>query len=126
MARLCRARQTFAVGFEGDAYFDERRTPAHVARHLGTDITSPWWPRAADLLETLLHHHDEPFGDSLALPTYLVAREARPRHRRPQRGRRGQVFAGYDWAALLASRILRCARFARGRVLPEGAHHHAG
>ena len=62
-------------------------------------------PHAAELLETLLHHHDEPFGDSSALPTYLVAREARREVTVALNGDGGdEVFAGYDkfWAALLA------------------------
>jgi asparagine synthase (glutamine-hydrolysing) len=132
MTRLVPGRvQTFAVGFEGDAYFDERPHAAHVARHLGTEHhESVVAPHAADLLETLLDHHDEPFGDSSALPTYLVAREARRHVTVALNGDGGdEVFAGYDkfWAALLASRIpgpLRALLRAGARVLPEGAHHH--
>ena len=132
MARLVPGRvKTFAVGFEGDAYFDERPHAAQVARHLGTEHhESVVAPHAAALVETLLHHHDEPFGDSSALPTYLVAREARRHVTVALNGDGGdEVFAGYDkfWAALLASRIpgpLRALLRAGARVLPEGAHHH--
>jgi asparagine synthase (glutamine-hydrolysing) len=123
--------KTFAVGFEGDAYFDERPHAAHVARHLGTDHhESVVAPHAAELVETLLHHHDEPFGDSSALPTYLVAREARREVTVALNGDGGdEVFAGYDkfWAAILASRIpgpLRVLLRAGARLLPEGATHH--
>jgi asparagine synthase (glutamine-hydrolysing) len=132
MARLVPGRvKTFAVGFEGDAYFDERPHAAQVARHLGTEHhESVVAPHAAALLETLLHHHDEPFGDSSALPTYLVAREARREVTVALNGDGGdEVFAGYDkfWAALLASRIpapLRALLRLGARALPEGAHHH--
>jgi asparagine synthase (glutamine-hydrolysing) len=132
MARLVPGRvKTFAVGFEGDAYFDERPHAALVARHLGTEHhESVVAPHAAELMQTLLHHHDEPFGDSSALPTYLVAREARREVTVALNGDGGdEVFAGYDkfWAALLASRIpgpLRALLRTGARALPEGAHHH--
>jgi asparagine synthase (glutamine-hydrolysing) len=132
MTRLVPGRvKTFAVGFEGDAYFDERPHAAHVARHLGTEHhESVVAPHAAELVETLLHHHDEPFGDSSALPTYLVAREARREVTVALNGDGGdEVFAGYDkfWAALLARRIpgpLRALLRAGARVFPEGGTHH--
>ncbi|HET6900041.1 MAG TPA: asparagine synthase (glutamine-hydrolyzing), partial [Vicinamibacteria bacterium] len=132
MARLVPGRvKTFAVGFEGDAYFDERPHAARVARHLGTEHhESVVAPHAAELMQTLLHHHDEPFGDSSALPTYLVSREARREVTVALNGDGGdEVFAGYDkfWAALLASRIpgpLRALLRTGARALPEGAHHH--
>ena len=132
MARLVPGRvKTFAVGFEGDAYFDERPHAAHVARHLGTEHhESVVAPHAAELMETLLHHHDEPFGDSSALPTYLVAREARRDVTVALNGDGGdEVFAGYDkfWAALLARRIpgpLRAVLRMGARALPEGVHQH--
>jgi len=132
MTRLVPGRvKTFAVGFEGDAYFDERPHAAHVARHLGTEHhESVVAPHAAELVATLLHHHDEPFGDSSALPTYLVAREARREVTVALNGDGGdEVFAGYDkfWAALLARRIpgpLRALLRAGARALPEGGTHH--
>jgi asparagine synthase (glutamine-hydrolysing) len=132
MTRLVPGRvKTFAVGFEGDAYFDERPHAAQVARHLGTEHhESVVAPHAAELVETLLHHHDEPFGDSSALPTYLVAREARHEVTVALNGDGGdEVFAGYDkfWAALLARRIpgpLRSLLRAGAHVLPEGGTHH--
>ena len=132
MTRMVPGRvKTFAVGFAGDAYFDERPHAAHVARHLGTEHhESIVAPHAADLVETLLHHHDEPFGDSSALPTYLVAREARREVTVALNGDGGdEVFAGYDkfWAALLARRIpgpLRALLRVGARALPEGGAHH--
>jgi asparagine synthase (glutamine-hydrolysing) len=110
MARLVPGRvKTFTVGFEGDSYFDERPHAAAVARHIGTEHhDSVVRPHAAELLETLVHHYDEPFGDSSALPTYLVSREARRHVTVALNGDGGdEVFAGYDRfrAALLADRI---------------------
>lgn len=140
--------KTFTVGFEGDAYFDERPYAAQVARHLGTQhFDTVVRPEAAALLDTLLHHHDEPFGDSSALPTYLVAREARRQVTVALNGDGGdETFAGYDrframlaaerlpqlwlWSARQLSRLLpqsggphtllrRLRRFAQKAALPR-------
>ncbi len=90
--------KTFTVGFEGAAFFDERPHAARVARHLGTEhFDAVVRPDAAQLVETLLYHHDEPFGDSSALPTYLVAREARHHVTVALNGDGGdETFAGYE------------------------------
>jgi asparagine synthase (glutamine-hydrolysing) len=125
-ARMVPGRvKTFTVGFEGDSFFDERPHAEAVARHLGTEHHSAVLePHAAGLMETLLHHHDEPFGDSSALPTYLVAREARKEVTVALNGDGGdETFAGYDrfHAALLADRLPAAVRHLLGgasRVLP--------
>lgn len=131
VAREQRNVKTFTIGFEGDAFYDERPYAAEVARHLGTEHhATVVRPDAASLMATLLHHHDEPFGDSSALPTYLVAREARRHVTVAINGDGGdETFAGYDrfHAALLADRIPQLLRRAMGvgaRVLPAGRHHH--
>jgi asparagine synthase (glutamine-hydrolysing) len=132
MARLVPGRvKTFTVGFEGHSFYDERAHAERVARHLGTEHhASVVKPEAASLVQTLLHHHDEPFGDSSALPTYLVSREARRHVTVVVNGDGGdETFAGYDrfQAALLAERLpspLRRALRAASRVLPEGASYH--
>jgi len=132
MARLVPGRvKTFTVGFEGDAFFDERPHARRVARDLDTEHhASVVRPEAGALLETLLDHHDEPFGDSSALPTYLVAREARAHVTVALNGDGGdETFAGYDrfHAALLADRIpspLAHALRAAARLVPEGPSHH--
>src|SRR6185503_11846590 len=82
----------------------------------------------AALIETLLHHHDEPFGDSSALPTYLVAQAARRHVTVVLNGDGGdETFAGYDrfHAALLAARLpgpARAALRAAAWFLPAGRH----
>ncbi len=132
MARLVPGRiKTFTVGFEGETFFDERPFADRVARHIGSEHhASIVKPHAAELVETLLHHHDEPFGDSSALPTYLVAREARRHVTVVLNGDGGdEVFAGYDRfrAALLAERmpaVLRRTIALGARLLPEGADYH--
>jgi asparagine synthase (glutamine-hydrolysing) len=132
MARLVPGRvKTFTVGFEGDAFFDERPYAQRVARDLDTEHhPSVVRPEAGALLETLLDHHDEPFGDSSALPTYLVAREARTQVTVVLNGDGGdETFAGYDrfYAALLADRIpspLAHALRAAAHLVPEGPSYH--
>jgi asparagine synthase (glutamine-hydrolysing) len=132
-ARLVPGRiRTFTVGFEGDAFYDERAHAEQVARHIGTehhaDVVRP---QAADLIETLLHHHDEPFGDSSALPTYLVAQAARRHVTVVLNGDGGdETFAGYDRfrAVLLSERLpLPARQLLRGiaPLLPWGSQHHA-
>jgi asparagine synthase (glutamine-hydrolysing) len=132
MARLSAGRvKTFTAGFEGDAFYDERAHARSVAAHLGTEHhESLLRPQAAELVETLLHHHDEPFGDSSALPTYLVAQQARQHVTVALNGDGGdETFAGYDrfHAAQLSERLPRPLRHSlrlAARVLPEGATYH--
>jgi asparagine synthase (glutamine-hydrolysing) len=131
-ARLVPGRvKTFTAGFEGDAFFDERVPARAVAAHIGSEHhDSVVRPQAAALIETLLHHHDEPFGDSSALPTYLVAQAARRQVTVALNGDGGdETFAGYAkfHAALLAERIpdpLRGLAAIAGRWIPPGAQAH--
>ena len=117
--------RTFTIGFEGPAFFDERAHARRVAEHLGTRHHEFLVrPDAASLVERLLHHYDEPFGDSSALPTYIVAREAAQHVKVVLNGDGGdEVFAGYGQfrAALLADRIpdfLRPASRATRGLIP--------
>ncbi|HLS47750.1 MAG TPA: asparagine synthase (glutamine-hydrolyzing), partial [Gemmatimonadales bacterium] len=69
--------QTFSIGFE-DAGFNEAPHAAAVARAIGTDHTElVVRPDADRLVDGLIACFDEPFADSSALPTYLVAELAR-------------------------------------------------
>jgi asparagine synthase (glutamine-hydrolysing) len=70
--------QTFTIGFH-EADFQEAPHAAAVARHLGANH-SELYVTAADALQVipgLPEIYDEPFGDSSAIPTHLVARFAR-------------------------------------------------
>ncbi len=124
--------KSFVVGFEGHEFYDERQHAERVARHLGTEHhASVVRPDAAGLVETLLFHHDEPFGDSSALPTYLVAREARRHVTVVLNGDGGdEAFAGYDrfQAALLAERLpalMRIGLRQAARLVPHGETHYS-
>jgi asparagine synthase (glutamine-hydrolysing) len=78
MARHASGRvRTFSIGFDEDAY-DESAAARVVAAELGTDHTSlVLRPRVEDTFEAIAGLFDEPFADSSAIPTFLVAQLAR-------------------------------------------------
>ena len=109
MSRLSSAPvRTFSVGFEQDPTFDESAEAAATAKHFGTRHTEfRVRPSAVDLLDTLIYHHDGPFADSSAIPTYLVSKLTREHVTVALTGDGGdEVFAGYlrFGAALAAER----------------------
>jgi asparagine synthase (glutamine-hydrolysing) len=118
MAELQSARvKTFTIGFEGDDGFDERPFARAVAERHGTDHTEfVVRPDAAALLERLVWHHDQPFGDSSALPTYLLSELTSGHVTVALCGDGGdELFGGYErFAAALA-----LARYER--VVPDAA-----
>lgn len=89
---------TFTVGFGRTApSYDERAAARLVARRFGTDHHEELLePRVTDLLPALIHHFDEPFADSSALPTLVVA-QATARHVKVALSGLGgdETFAGY-------------------------------
>ncbi len=90
--------RTFSIGFrEGDA--NELPDARVVAALYGTDHHEVLVePRAVGRLPELLRHFDEPFGDSSALPTYLVSEAARAEVTVVLTGDGGdEVFGGYEW-----------------------------
>ena len=65
---------TFSIGFQGDARYDETSYAQIVARRFQTKHTAfVVKPEAFKLLEQLVYHHDQPFGDASAIPTFLLA-----------------------------------------------------
>lgn len=89
--------RTFSIGFSGDRAYDETSYSRAVARHFGTTHTEfIVEPKAFDLVERLLWHHDQPYGDSSAIPTYLLAGLAREHVTVALNGDGGdELFAGY-------------------------------
>ncbi len=90
--------RTFTIGFEDRDGFDERRYARLVADRYATEhqeeVVSP---NAVELLETLVWHHDQPFGDSSAIPTYLLNRMTRSEVTVALSGDGGdELFAGYE------------------------------
>jgi asparagine synthase (glutamine-hydrolysing) len=103
--------KTFSIGFEGDAAYDETAYARLVADRYATDHTEfRVAPAAVDLIDTLIWHHDGPFGDSSAVPTYIVSRLTRQQVTVVLTGDGGdELFAGYVrfYAALISERIPR-------------------
>ena len=68
-------------------------------------------PEAVELVERLVWHHDQPFGDSSAIPTYLLNQVARRHVTVALSGDGGdELFAGYErFAAGLAVEHVLCA-----------------
>ena len=89
---------TFSVRFEGNQVLDESPYARMVAKHCGTrhhevvlDLQT-----LQDALPRVLAHLDEPFGDSSAVPMWLVSREARKQFTVTLSGDGAdEVFAGY-------------------------------
>jgi asparagine synthase (glutamine-hydrolysing) len=111
---------TFTIGFEDHDGYDERPFARAVARRFRTDHTEfVVRPDAAGLLEELVEHHDQPFGDSSALPTYLLAKLTRGAVTVALCGDGGdEVFAGYDRfaGALALARLRSLPSFAFGAL----------
>ncbi len=119
--------RTFAAGLAGDASYDERPHARAVAKWVGTQHAEfEARADAAALFDDLLWHHDQPYGDSSALPTYLISGLTRRAVTVALAGDGGdEVFAGYERfrAALLAERVPRPAARPVGallRLLPQG------
>jgi asparagine synthase (glutamine-hydrolysing) len=107
--------KTFSIGFE-EGGFDELDRARLVAERYGTDHHELILrPDAVDLLPKLVDAFDEPFGDSSALPTYLVSELASSEVKVALSGEGGdELFGGYYTyvADLLAPRLGRLAALA--------------
>jgi len=89
--------KTFSIGFE-EPGFNELSLAAALARKYGTEhhhmIVRP---DSVDLVSRLVRHFDEPFGDSSAIPTYLVSEFAARYVKVALTGDGGdELFAGYE------------------------------
>ena len=143
---------TFSIGFEEQS-FSELELARLVAKRYDTDHHELILrPDAVDLLPRLVEAFDEPFGDSSALPTYLVSQLASDTVKVVLSGEGGdELFGGYYTyvADRLAPRVGRAApllrplverlpsssekvsfdykakRFVRGAHLPPVERHHA-
>ena len=143
---------TFSIGFD-EGSFDELGQARLIAERYDTDHHELILrPDAVDLLPRLVEAFDEPFGDSSALPTYLVSQLASGTVKVVLSGEGGdELFGGYYTyvADRLAPRVGRAAallrplvellpssservsfdykakRFVRGANLPPVERHHA-
>ncbi len=114
--------RTFSIGFEDDPSYDETAYARMAADSFGTHHTEFRVPASSvDLLDDLLDAYDEPFGDSSAIPTYIVSRLTRDHVTVALTGDGGdEMFAGYPrflgnvvasyvpgWTARLGRRLAR-------------------
>lgn len=89
--------KTFSIGFE-EAAFNELPYASQLARQYGTEHHEILVkPDSIDLVNRLVRHFDEPFGDSSAIPTYLVSEFAARHVKVCLTGDGGdELFAGYE------------------------------
>jgi asparagine synthase (glutamine-hydrolysing) len=89
--------RTFTIGFAGAPAYDERAHARAVAERFSTEHTEfVVEPRALDLVDRLVFHHDGPFGDSSAIPAFLLSELTRSQVTVALNGDGGdEVFAGY-------------------------------
>lgn len=91
--------RTFSIGFAGHSSWDETPHAQRVAQLFGTEHT-PFQVEPPDvqaLLPELVWYHDQPFGDSSAIPTLLLSRLARQHVTVALGGDAGdELFAGYE------------------------------
>ena len=105
-AQLKEPLNTFSVGFN-EAEFDETKYARQVAawvrsEHREYKVT----PDALSILDQLVYHYDEPFGDSSAVPTWYLCQWTRAHVTVALTGDGGdELFAGYErYRALSLSR----------------------
>jgi asparagine synthase (glutamine-hydrolysing) len=107
--------KTFSIGFE-ESSFNELDRAREVARRYRTDHHELILrPDAVELLPKLVDAFDEPFGDSSAVPTYLVSQLAAGEVKVALSGEGGdELFGGYYTyvADRLAPRVGRLAALA--------------
>jgi asparagine synthase (glutamine-hydrolysing) len=122
MSRLMREPvKTFSIGFEGDARYDETAYAREAAERFRTNHTEfRVTPSAMGLIDKLIWHHDGPFGDSSAIPTYIVSELTRRQVTVVLNGDGGdELFAGYlrFLGAVVSERIPRALGVAADAVL---------
>ncbi len=89
--------KTFSIGFEESA-FNELPAAQLVAKRFNTEHHEILVrPDSVSLIPKLVQHFDEPFGDSSAIPTYLVSEFAVQHVKVALTGDGGdELFAGYE------------------------------
>ncbi len=101
--------RTFSIGYSGDPVYDETSYARLAASRFGAQHTEFMvGPQSIDLVDRLVDAYDEPFGDSSAIPTYIVSELARRDVTVALVGDGGdELFAGYlrFYAAVLSERV---------------------
>ncbi len=101
--------RTFSIGYADDPVYDETSYARLAAKRFGAQHTEFMvGPQSIDLVDRLVDAYDEPFGDSSAIPTYVVSELARRDVTVALVGEGGdELFAGYlrFYAAALSERV---------------------
>jgi asparagine synthase (glutamine-hydrolysing) len=121
--------KTFSIGF-AESSFNELPHARQVAKVFGTDHHDLVLnPDVVQIVEDLTWYLDEPFGDTSAIPTFMVSKLASSHVKVVLSGDGGdEVFAGYDKYVVerreraydRVPRPLRAIAGAIGRLMPEG------
>jgi asparagine synthase (glutamine-hydrolysing) len=121
--------KTFSIGF-AEASFDELPYARQIATTFGTDhYDLVLRPNVVQIVEDLTWYLDEPFGDTSAIPTYMVSKLAAEHVKVVLSGDGGdELFAGYDKylkegrerVRERIPRVFRRAASAIGTLLPYG------
>jgi asparagine synthase (glutamine-hydrolysing) len=121
--------KTFSIGF-AESGFDELQYAREVAAVFGTDHHDlVLRPDVVKIVEDLTWYLDEPFGDTSAIPTYMVSKLASEHVKVVLSGDGGdELFAGYDKYVVEGrerryDRIpapFRKAAGTVGRIMPDG------
>jgi asparagine synthase (glutamine-hydrolysing) len=121
--------KTFSIGF-AESGFDELQYARQVAAQFGTDHHDlVLRPDVVRIVEDLTWYLDEPFGDTSAIPTYMVSKLAAEHVKVVLSGDGGdEIFAGYDKYVVEGRerqhdripRPLRQVAGTFGALLPEG------
>jgi asparagine synthase (glutamine-hydrolysing) len=121
--------KTFSIGF-AEASHDELPYAREVAARFGTDhYDLVLRPNVVQIVEDLTWYLDEPFGDTSAIPTYMVSKLAAEHVKVVLSGDGGdELFAGYDKYVVESRervrdqipRTLRRAAGAVGALMPHG------
>lgn len=104
--------KTFTIGFYEKEY-NEAEYAKRVAEHLGTDHTELYCtPKEAfEVIPKLPEIYDEPFGDSSAIPTYLVSKLARSKVKVALSADGGdEQFCGYTRYWVVGERIRKLSK----------------
>jgi asparagine synthase (glutamine-hydrolysing) len=111
--------KTFSIGFE-EAEFNELPYAAEMAHHSKTEHREMLVrPDSLDLLPRIVRHFDEPFGDTSAIPTFLVSEFASQYVKVCLSGDGGdELFAGYESISHVQRQhwMDRIPQFVRGAI----------
>ena len=90
--------KTFSAGFDFDNGNNELESARFIANHFGTEHHELHikGSNTIDILDSINHHFDQPFGDAANIPLYLMSQELKGKEKVVLQGDGGdELFAGY-------------------------------